>query len=270
MDHLVGVAKDFVVSLLVLGCNQQICIVFHWDKLVLLELSLFNVIEGHYLVIAKCLSDNFPELAWIYFGSVGWAACEIIEDIAHFQLMKAQVLLVQLCIGFLKQINPYLIGSTGRKLRLTQRLTWNEVIYCNTLPLPILAEPETIYSRVIYSILIEEESFDERRIDKGKTAYDRVERIVSKFALKEVVMVHLLLEGEFLIDVVGPPPVVNCIINQILVCEPDDGGLIRGKLTVDELDLGLLEYLGDLFDGGQVDVDLLEDCIHHALLALDG
>lgn len=83
-------------------------------------------------------------------------------------------------------------------------------------------------------------------------------------------MVHPVDEREVLVDVAGPAPVVDRIVDQVLIREADDGGLVGRELAVDELDLGLLEKLVDVVDRGQRDVDLLQHCLHHRLLALDG
>jgi hypothetical protein len=47
---------------------------------------------------------------------------------------------VQLGVGFLEKIDPYLVGCTGGKLRLSERLARNQVIDGHTLPLPIFAQ----------------------------------------------------------------------------------------------------------------------------------
>jgi hypothetical protein len=52
-----------------------------------------------------------------------------------------------------------------------------------------------------------------------------------------VVVVHPIDEGKILIDVGGPSPMVNGVVDEVLVCEPYDGRLVRRELAIDVLNL---------------------------------
>ena len=69
-------------------------------------------------------------------------------------------------------------------------------------------------------------------------------------------MVHPVDEGERLVDIAWPAPVVDCVIDEILICQAHDGGLLWRELTVDELDFRLLEHLRDLLNRSQCNVHL--------------
>ena len=78
---------------------------------------------------------------------------------------------MHLCIGFLEKVEPNFIDTATGELRLSSGFTGNEVIDSNTLPFPILAEPQSIHSQRIDNGVVEEESFYESRVDDGEYRY---------------------------------------------------------------------------------------------------
>lgn len=83
-------------------------------------------------------------------------------------------------------------------------------------------------------------------------------------------MVHPVNQREILINIGGPPPVIDRIINKVLIGQSYDGCLLGGKLTIDELYLRFLEHLRQFLDSSKRDIHPTEHCLHHGLLTLDG
>ena len=46
-------------------------------------------------------------------------AGKVVKDIADFQIVQIQISFVEFSIGFLKQVNPYLVGCARGKFRFS-------------------------------------------------------------------------------------------------------------------------------------------------------
>lgn len=83
-------------------------------------------------------------------------------------------------------------------------------------------------------------------------------------------MVHSVDQREILIDIARPPPVVDSIINKVLIGQANDRCLFGRKLAIDELYLRFLEHLRQFLNRSQRDIHSTEHCLHHGLLTMDG
>lgn len=67
-------------------------------------------------------------------------------------------------------------------------------------------------------------------------------------------MVHSVDQCKVLVYITGPPPVIDRIVDKILIYQTDDRCLFGRKLTINELDLRFLEHLGQLLNWSKGDI----------------
>ena len=85
---------------------------------------------------------------------------------------------MELCIGFLQEVDPNLVQCTGSKLWFRQRFARNVVVDIDSLPLPIFAQAESIDSLFIDIFLIEKKSFDQSLIGQCQGRNHRVKGMI--------------------------------------------------------------------------------------------
>ena len=100
---LIIVAENFIVdnSFLLLIVDERIGIVFEGYEFVLIDFLLLNVVKYYYILAFEVIMDYLLYVLFVYIFDVGWTSSKVIENVAYLQIMKVEVSLLNLGIGFL-------------------------------------------------------------------------------------------------------------------------------------------------------------------------
>ena len=100
---LIVVTENFIVdnSFLLLIVDERIGIVFEGYEFVLIDFLLLNVVKYYYILAFEVIMDYLLYVLFVYIFDVGWTSSKVIENVAYLQIMKVEVSLLNLGIGFL-------------------------------------------------------------------------------------------------------------------------------------------------------------------------